>query len=87
MGVDRRVDKKTGVDAGSPVVVNLGIYGATTALSPDTNRSHTPTAALREMSAGAAASLDELVNFYDQRFQMNLSDKEKQQLVAFLQSL
>ena len=69
------------------MVVNLGIYGATTALSPDTNRSHTPTAALRELSASAAANLDELVNFCDQRFQMNLSDKERQRLVAFLQSL
>ena len=36
---------------------------------------------------GAAANLEELVNFYNQRFQMNLTPKEKQQLVAFLNSL
>lgn len=36
---------------------------------------------------GAAADLDELVNFYNQRFQMNLTAKEKQQLIAFLNSL
>jgi len=29
----------------------------------------------------------ELVNFYDQRFEMNLADKEKQQLIALLNSL
>jgi len=36
---------------------------------------------------GAAANLDELVNFYNQRFQMNFTDKEKKQLIAFLNSL
>ncbi len=36
---------------------------------------------------GAAADLKELVNFYDQRFQMNLSNKQKKQLIAFLNSL
>lgn len=36
---------------------------------------------------GAAANLDELVNFYDRRFQMGLSDLQKRQLVAFLNSL
>jgi len=36
---------------------------------------------------GAAANLDELVNFYNLRFQMNLTEKEKRQLVAFLNSL
>ena len=36
---------------------------------------------------GAAANLDELVNFYNQRFQMGLSAVQKQQLVAFLNSL
>lgn len=36
---------------------------------------------------GAAANLDELVNFYNERFQMNLTNKEKRQLVAFLNSL
>lgn len=36
---------------------------------------------------GAAANLDELVNFYDERFQMNLTSKEKRQLIAFLNAL
>jgi cytochrome c peroxidase len=36
---------------------------------------------------GAAADLNELVNFYDKRFQMNLTDQQKRQLVAFLNSL
>ena len=36
---------------------------------------------------GAAADLNELVNFYDQRFQMNLTDKQKKELIAFLNSL
>jgi cytochrome c peroxidase len=36
---------------------------------------------------GAARDLKELVNFYNQRFQMNLTDEEKSQLIAFLNSL
>lgn len=36
---------------------------------------------------GAAASLNEVVNFYNQRFQMSLSDQQKADLVAFLRSL
>jgi len=36
---------------------------------------------------GAAASLLEAVNFYNQRFAMNLTDDQKRQLVAFLNSL
>ena len=36
---------------------------------------------------GAARDLDELLNFYNQRFQMNLTDQEKAQLIAFLNSL
>jgi hypothetical protein len=36
---------------------------------------------------GAAADLRELVNFYNQRFQMNLTEDQKQNLVAFLNSL
>ena len=36
---------------------------------------------------GAAANLSQVVNFYDKRFQMGLSDVQKQQLVAFLNSL
>jgi len=36
---------------------------------------------------GAAADLQELVNFYNQRFQMNLTEEQKADLVAFLNSL
>ena len=36
---------------------------------------------------GAAATLLEVVNFYNQRFQMNLTDAQKRQLVAFLNTL
>ncbi len=36
---------------------------------------------------GAAASLTELVNFYNQRFNMGLTDAQKGDLVAFLNSL
>src|ERR1700734_2106628 len=36
---------------------------------------------------GAAANLRELVNFYNQRFQMNLTEQQKRQLIAFLNSL
>jgi len=36
---------------------------------------------------GSARTLDEVVNFYDQRFQMHLSERQKRQLVAFLNTL
>jgi hypothetical protein len=36
---------------------------------------------------GAAATLGQVVDFYNQRFQMNLSDQQKRDLVAFLKSL
>jgi hypothetical protein len=36
---------------------------------------------------GSAANLDELVNFYNHRFQMNLTDGQREDLVAFLNSL
>lgn len=36
---------------------------------------------------GAAADLNQLVDFYNERFQMNLTDQQKAQLVAFLQTL
>jgi cytochrome c peroxidase len=36
---------------------------------------------------GAAATLREVVEFYNARFQMNLTERQKRQLVAFLQSL
>ena len=36
---------------------------------------------------GSASSLEQLVNFYEKRFQMNLSAEQKRQLVAFLNAL
>lgn len=36
---------------------------------------------------GAARNLTELIEFYNQRFQMNLTGDEKEQLIAFLNSL
>lgn len=36
---------------------------------------------------GAARTLSEAVNFYNQRFSMNLTERQKEQLVAFLNSL
>jgi cytochrome c peroxidase len=63
-----------------------------TGLCSDVNRGKGPI--LRGLAArapyfhnGAAANLDELVNFYNQRFQMDLTDKQKKQLIAFLNSL
>jgi hypothetical protein len=66
--------------------------GLLTGFCSDVNRIKGPI--LRGLAArapyfhnGAAQNLTELVNFYDQRFQMNLTDKEKQQLIVFLNSL
>lgn len=63
-----------------------------TGLCADINRGKGPV--LRGLAArapyfhnGAAANLDEVVNFYNERFQMNLTSKEKRQLIAFLNSL
>jgi cytochrome c peroxidase len=36
---------------------------------------------------GAAASLTEVANFYNERFEMGLTEEQKRQLVAFLGSL
>ena len=66
--------------------------GLLTGLCSDVNRIKGPI--LRGLAArapyfhnGAARNLKELVNFYNQRFQMNLSEKEKGQLIDFLNSL
>jgi cytochrome c peroxidase len=66
--------------------------GLVTGLCADVNRGKGPI--LRGLAArapyfhnGAAANLEELVNFYNQRFQMNLSAKEKKELIAFLNAL
>jgi len=64
----------------------------TSGLCGDFNRGKGPI--LRGLAArapyfhnGAAADLHELVNFYNQRFQMNLTEDQKEQLIAFLNSL
>jgi len=36
---------------------------------------------------GAAATLEDAVDFYDQRFSLNLTTQQKADLVAFLQTL
>ena len=63
-----------------------------TGLCSDFNRGKGPI--LRGLAArapyfhsGGAANLNELVNFYNQRFQMNLTAEQKRQLAAFLNSL
>ena len=63
-----------------------------TGLCSDVNRIKGPI--LRGLAArapyfhnGAAQNLDQLLNFYNQRFQMNLTDEEKADLIAFLNSL
>ena len=41
----------------------------------------------RTFTMARRENLNELLNFYNQRFQMNLSDEEKSDLIAFLNSL
>jgi cytochrome c peroxidase len=36
---------------------------------------------------GSAATLEDVVNFYDQRFSIGFTDQEKADLIAFLQAL
>jgi cytochrome c peroxidase len=36
---------------------------------------------------GSAATLDDVVNFYDQRFGIGFTDQEKSDLIAFLGTL
>jgi len=66
--------------------------GLITGLCADVNRGKGPI--LRGLAArapyfhnGAAANLDEVVNFYDKRFSMGFTAKEKKQLIAFLNTL
>jgi hypothetical protein len=84
----------TASTAGEPYVVNTTDpgKGLITGLCSDVNRVKGPI--LRGLASrapyfhnGAAQNLDQLVNFYNQRFQINLSDQEKKQLIAFLNSL
>jgi hypothetical protein len=58
------------------------LRGASWASSGWTSRQLTP-----YFHNGAAARLDEIVNFYNLRFQMGLTDDQKRALVAFLNSL
>jgi cytochrome c peroxidase len=74
-------------DPGKALIPKNGVAACT-----DINRIKGPI--LRGLSArapyfhnGAAADLNQVVNFYNQRFHMGLSDDQKAQLVAFLQSL
>jgi cytochrome c peroxidase len=66
--------------------------GLVTGLCSDVSRTKGPI--LRGLAArapyfhnGAASNLTELIEFYNQRFQMNLTRDEKQELIAFLNSL
>ena len=80
--------------AGQPVsfyTTDLG-KGMISGLCSDLNRVKGPI--LRGLAArapyfhnGAAATLLQAVNFYNQRFSMNLTEVQKRQLVAFLNSL
>jgi cytochrome c peroxidase len=85
---------KTPFGAGQPVsfyTTDLG-KGMITGLCSDLNRVKGPI--LRGLAGrapyfhnGAAATLLQAVNFYNQRFAMNLTEEQKRQLVAFLNSL
>ena len=84
----------TPFSAGQPVsfyTTDLG-KGMITGLCSDVNRIKGPI--LRGLAGrapyfhnGAAATLLQAVNFYNQRFSMNLTEEQKRQLVAFLNSL
>jgi hypothetical protein len=85
---------KTSFSAGQPVsfyTTDLG-KGMITGLCSDLNRVKGPI--LRGLAGrapyfhnGAAATLLQAVNFYNERFAMNLTEEQKRQLVAFLNSL
>jgi cytochrome c peroxidase len=80
--------------SGQPIsffTTDLG-KGMITGLCSDVNRVKGPV--LRGLAArapyfhnGAAATLLQAVNFYNERFAMNLTEEQKRQLVAFLNSL
>jgi cytochrome c peroxidase len=84
----------TPFSSGQPVsfyTTDLG-KGMISGLCSDLNRVKGPI--LRGLAArapyfhnGAAATLLQAVNFYNQRFTMNLNEEQKRQLVAFLNSL
>jgi cytochrome c peroxidase len=84
----------TPFSAGQPIsfyTTDLG-KGMVTGLCSDVNRVKGPI--LRGLAGrapyfhnGAAATLLQAVNFYNQRFSMSLTEEQKRQLVAFLNSL
>jgi cytochrome c peroxidase len=81
----------SGGQAASFYTTDLG-KGMITGLCSDLNRVKGPI--LRGLAArapyfhnGAAASVLQAVNFYNQRFSMNLTEQQKEQLIAFLNSL
>ncbi len=85
---------KTPFSAGQPVSFYTTDLGKSmiTGLCSDVNRVKGPV--LRGLAGrapyfhnGAAATLLQAVNFYNQRFSMNLTEEQKRQLVAFLNSL
>jgi cytochrome c peroxidase len=81
-----------GQDAGEITYTSDPGKATLTGLCTDVGRGKGPI--LRGLAArapyfhnGAAATLDEVVEFYNDRFQMKLTDQEKRDLVNFLKSL
>ena len=81
-----------GPDAGEITYTSDPGKATLTGLCTDVGRGKGPI--LRGLAArapyfhnGSAATLDEVVDFYDLRFQMNLTQREKEDLVSFLKTL
>jgi cytochrome c peroxidase len=81
-----------GPDAGQITYTSDPGKATLTGLCTDVGRGKGPI--LRGLAArapyfhnGAAATLDQVVEFYNERFQMNLSEQEKRDLVNFLKTL
>lgn len=66
-----------------------GVGGHSLPLPLDIGTAHTVLPGLESdpAIAAAAADLNELVNFYDRRFSMKLTEEQKEDLVVFLNSL
>jgi cytochrome c peroxidase len=87
-----RIVCNEGQDAGEITYTSDPGKATLTGLCTDVGRGKGPI--LRGLAArapyfhnGAAATLDEVVEFYNDRFQMNLTNQEKGDLVNFLKSL
>jgi cytochrome c peroxidase len=81
-----------GPDAGQITYTSDPGKALLTGLCADVGRGKGPL--LRDLAAhapyfhnGAAATLDQVVDFYNLRFQMNLTDREQRDLVNFLKTL